>query len=266
MKTNGSRMVVSGKESLPNFQSTLVDTVDHTFIKFKASTTRSKLNYYRIKRLFDFTGSILFLLLFSPLFLLIAFAIVLDSPGSVFFCQTRVGARRVNGRNNDIWEPCPFTCLKFRTMKQNADQALHRNYIKAFINNNPKQMTHCQGHDTQVKKLVHDPRITRVGRVLRKCSMDELPQLINVLKGEMSLVGPRPAIPYEVEEYDPWHHYRLNGKPGITGLWQVTARSSSNFDEMVLLDIKYLQEQTCWLDLLILMKTPAVVIKCVGAM
>jgi lipopolysaccharide/colanic/teichoic acid biosynthesis glycosyltransferase len=122
-----------------------------------------------------------------------------------------------------------------------------------------------QGGDTQIRKLVNDPRVTRIGRFLRKSSIDEIPQFINVVKGEMSLVGPRPAIPYEVEMYKPWHCRRLETIPGITGLWQVTARSLVDFDEIINLDIQYIDQQSFWLDLKILIKTPKAVLFCKGA-
>ncbi len=147
----------------------------------------------------------------------------------------------------------------------NADPSLHRSYIKALINNDHESLAMMQGGDTQIRKLVNDHRVTRIGRFLRKSSIDEIPQFINVVKGEMSLVGPRPAIPYEVEMYKPWHYRRLETKPGITGLWQVTARSLVDFDEIINLDIQYIDQQSFWLDLKILMKTPKAVLFCKGA-
>jgi lipopolysaccharide/colanic/teichoic acid biosynthesis glycosyltransferase len=163
------------------------------------------------------------------------------------------------------WRQVTFKCFKFRTMVSNADQSLHKSYIKALINNDTESMAALQGEDTQIRKLTRDPRITRLGKILRKSSIDEIPQFINVLRGEMSLVGPRPAIPYEVEMYKPWHFRRLETKPGITGLWQVTARSSCDFDEIVTLDIQYIDQQSIWLDLKILLKTPIAVLFCRGA-
>ena len=126
-------------------------------------------------------------------------------------------------------------------------------------------MLALQGSDTQVRKLVNDHRVTYIGRFLRKSSIDEIPQFINVLIGEMSLVGPRPAIPYEVEMYKSWHYRRLETLPGITGLWQVTARSLVDFDDIIKLDIQYVDQQSFWLDLKILLKTPKAVIFCQGA-
>jgi lipopolysaccharide/colanic/teichoic acid biosynthesis glycosyltransferase len=143
---------------------------------------------------------------------------------------------------------------------------VHRAYIAAFIKNDIAEMGAIQGQPTDVRKLVHDPRITRLGRVLRRSSLDELPQLWNVLTGDMSLVGPRPSIPYEVEMYQSWHCQRLRATPGITGWWQVTARSSADFDDMVKLDLWYIEQQSLWLDLRILLKTPMSVLSASGAM
>jgi lipopolysaccharide/colanic/teichoic acid biosynthesis glycosyltransferase len=154
-----------------------------------------------------------------------------------------------------------FDVLKFRSMYTNADSIKHQDYIKKYIGEQKNSAV-----EPGVYKLSNDSRITPVGRLLRKCSLDELPQLINVFKGEMSLVGPRPPIPYECELYDIWHRRRLlSCKPGITGLWQVTGRSRTTFDEMVRLDLKYIDEWSLWLDLKILLKTPKAVLGGEGA-
>jgi len=134
-----------------------------------------------------------------------------------------------------------------------------------LMSEDKQRMADLQGGETQIRKLTHDPRITHLGRILRISSLDETPQFWNVLKGDMSLVGPRPAIPYEVEMYKPWYRRRLETKPGITGLWQVTARCSADFEESVRLDIHYIEEQSLWLDIKILLKTPLAVISCKGA-
>jgi lipopolysaccharide/colanic/teichoic acid biosynthesis glycosyltransferase len=177
-------------------------------------------------------------------------AIKLDSEGPVFFRQKRLG---LNGRSFDL--------LKFRSMYTNCDSINHKEYIKKYIGEQNNSAI-----EPGVFKLRNDPRITSVGRVLRKTSLDELPQLINVLKGEMSLVGPRPPIPYECDLYDIWHRRRLlSCKPGITGLWQVTGRSRTTFDEMVRLDLKYISEWSLWLDFKILLKTPKAVFGGEGA-
>lgn len=200
-----------------------------------------------LKRITDFTISLLTLLLLSPLLLLISMGIKLTSKGPVFFRQTRVGER---GRQ--------FTFYKFRSMFDNADSTTHRRWVKSFISN--------RGRDANgVQKMTRDERVTKFGYFLRRTSLDELPQLINVLRGEMSLIGPRPPIPYEAKLYETWHKKRLKAKPGITGLWQVSARSSVSFSEMVLLDIYYAENWSLGLDLEILLKTVPVVISRRGA-
>ena len=189
-------------------------------------------------------------MLFAPLFLIIAAAIKATSAGPVFFRQERVG---LNGKT--------FLFYKFRSMKTNNDPLKHKEYIKKFIN---QQKT--AAIEPGIFKLTNDSRITRVGHFIRKTSLDELPQLINVLKGDMSLVGPRPPIPYECDLYDIWHRRRLlSARPGITGLWQVMGRSRTTFDEMVRLDLKYLREWSLLLDLKILLMTPKAVISGSGA-
>jgi len=221
--------------------------------------------YYTSKRVLDLSLAGLALISLFPLMALVAILIKLYTPGPVFFVQERVGVRRKTHKHVTYWQQVIFRCYKFRTMKCDADPALHQAYIKALIDNDCENMAALQGKDTQVRKLTNDPRVTRLGRFLRKSSLDELPQLLNVIKGEMSLVGPRPAIPYEVEMYKPWHRRRLETKPGMTGLWQVTARSAVGFDENIRLDIQYIEQQSFWLDLKILLKTPLVVIFCKGA-
>ncbi len=222
--------------------------------------------YHITKRVIDIALALLVLIILFPLILLIAILIKLDSPGPVIFVQDRVGIkRRIYGRLSYL-QKVTFRCYKFRTMVCNADPALHKSYLKALINNDCAGMATLQGENTQIRKLTRDPRITRIGRLLRKCSIDEIPQFLNVLKGEMSIVGPRPAIPYEVEMYKSWHYQRLETKPGITGWWQVTARSSAEFDEMIKLDIEYIQRQSLWFDLKIILRTPLAIISCKGAM
>ncbi len=184
-----------------------------------------------VKRLIDVTVSAVGLLLCAPLFLLIALAVRLDSPGPVIFRQTRVGLR---GRH--------FEMYKFRSMHVGAEE--QQDMLAEF-----------NEADGPIFKIRDDPRLTRVGRILRRLSLDELPQLVNVLRGEMSLVGPRPPIPAEVEKYQEWHKKRLEAPPGMTGLWQVSGRSRLSFDEMVLLDIYYIENWSLWLDFKILMRT-----------
>jgi lipopolysaccharide/colanic/teichoic acid biosynthesis glycosyltransferase len=227
---------------------------------------RNRNFYYMSKRILDFTLGVTAVILLSPLMLVIAILIKWDSPGTVFFVQERVGARRRTQNGIGYWQQVLFRCYKFRTMVSNADPTIHQAYVAALIRNDGEQMAALQGQPTQVTKLVNDRRITHLGRILRKSSLDELPQLINVIKGEMSLVGPRPAIPYEVKMYKPWQRRRLETKPGMTGLWQVTARSKAAFDDIVKLDIQYIEKQSLWLDLKILFKTPYVVLTSRGAL
>jgi lipopolysaccharide/colanic/teichoic acid biosynthesis glycosyltransferase len=207
-----------------------------------------------IKRMIDIIGSAIMLSLCGPLLLIIAIAVKASSKGPVFFRQRRVGQY---GQS--------FTFLKFRTMYVDNDHSVHREYVRKLINSSG-QSEISPGNNSGVYKLTNDKRVTRVGKVLRRTSLDELPQFINALKGEMSLVGPRPPIPYEVAAYQTWHRRRvLEVKPGITGLWQVTGRSSVNFDDMVRLDLRYAVSWTPWLDFKILMRTPVAVIKGSGA-
>jgi lipopolysaccharide/colanic/teichoic acid biosynthesis glycosyltransferase len=201
------------------------------------------------KRMVDILLSSLALVIFLPVFLLVSVAVKLTSKGPVLFRQERVGQR---GKR--------FTFLKFRSMHTRNQSTIHEQYVRKLISGN------LGVPQNGVFKIQNDPRVTPVGRVLRKTSLDELPQLWNVLKGEMSLVGPRPPLPYEVEVYDLWHRRRvLEAKPGITGLWQVTGRSRTCFDDMVRLDLHYTQSSSLWLDLKILLQTPRAVLAGDGA-
>lgn len=224
-----------------------------------------KVFYYTLKRVMDVVIASVLLLLLSPLMLVIAFAILLYSPGPIFFSQERVGARRVLRGQKTYWRKETFYCYKFRTMQVNADPAIHQAYVRALIENDEQKMSALQGESTQVRKLVRDSRVTRPGKLLRKLSLDELPQFWNVLRGDMSIVGPRPAIPYEVAMYKPWHQRRLEAQPGITGLQQVMARSTVDFDQQVLLDIEYIEHQSIWQDVIIILKTPFVILSTKGA-
>ncbi len=206
-----------------------------------------------LKRVIDIVGSIAALVLFSPLFLVISFLIMLTSRGPVLFRQKRLG---------QFGEA--FTFLKFRSMYVNNNPQIHREFMKRVISGAHDGNT--EGASKPVFKMKDDPRITRIGRLLRRTSMDELPQFINVLRGEMSLVGPRPPVPYEYEEYDVWHRRRvLEIKPGITGLWQVKGRSRVGFDDIVRLDLQYARGWSLWLDLQILAQTPRAVLLGDGA-
>jgi lipopolysaccharide/colanic/teichoic acid biosynthesis glycosyltransferase len=221
--------------------------------------------YYIIKRILDIFVASTLLILLAPLMLLIAVVIYIYSPGPVFFVQKRVGAKRQTYQGHSYWKQCEFDCYKFRTMKINADSSVHQAYIKALIENDETKMAILQGAPTQPRKLVNDPRIIAPGKILRKLSLDELPQFWNVLIGDMSLVGPRPAIPYEVEMYKPWHLRRLEAQPGLSGFQQITARCTADFDQQVQLDIDYIENQSLWLDLKIILKTPLAVFSTSGA-
>ena len=196
------------------------------------------------KRALDITGSVVGLVVASVPMLFIAILVKLTSPGPVLFRQDRVGFL---GRK--------FVMLKFRTMFLNADPGIHKAYVSNFINGRNEEVNEGTREDPFYKKK-EDSRITPLGRILRKFSLDELPQLFNVLKGEMSLVGPRPPIPYEVEEYKLWHRGRVvEVKPGLTGLWQVKGRSRTDFDDMVRLDLQYADCWSLWFDLKIIFET-----------
>jgi lipopolysaccharide/colanic/teichoic acid biosynthesis glycosyltransferase len=202
------------------------------------------------KRGLDIVGSAMALIVLSPLMAILALLIKFSSKGPVLFRQSRVGYRGI-----------PFTFLKLRTMRESNDRSVHKEFVQRFIAGEMES----EG-PTQVYKIENDPRVTRVGKFLRKTSLDELPQFWNVLVGDMSLVGPRPPIPYEVEYYDIWHRRRiLEVKPGLTGLWQVKGRSRTTFNEMVRLDLQYANSWSIWLDLKILFETPIAMISGDGA-
>jgi lipopolysaccharide/colanic/teichoic acid biosynthesis glycosyltransferase len=209
-----------------------------------------------IKRAIDILGASLALLFASPLFAVIAALIKLTSNGPVFYRQNRIGQYGV-----------PFTFLKFRSMYINNNPDVHKEFVRKLIAGEVGGAPeNGNGSGKEVYKLTSDSRITTVGRILRRTSMDELPQLLNVIAGEMSLVGPRPAINYEVEAYELWHRSRLlEAKPGITGLWQVNGRSRVKFDEMVRLDLRYARSWSPWLDVKILLRTPMAVVMGEGA-
>jgi exopolysaccharide biosynthesis polyprenyl glycosylphosphotransferase len=201
---------------------------------------------WMMKRLFDVGVSGLLILLASPVMIGVAVAIKLSSTGPVFYVQKRVGYR---GR--------VFPFLKFRSMHVGNDDHIHREYTRRWITEN---RAHSEEDGAKTFKIVNDPRIFPVGRLIRKYSIDELPQLFNVLRGEMSLIGPRPALPYEVEVYREWHRRRFEAPPGITGLWQVSGRNHLSFDEMIKLDIDYLENWSFLRDLQILVRTIRVVL------
>jgi lipopolysaccharide/colanic/teichoic acid biosynthesis glycosyltransferase len=219
----------------------------------KRKGTRKRLPLV-IKRAIDIVGSGALLLMLSPFLAMIVALIKMTSKGPVIYKQERLG--QFGAR---------FHCLKFRTMYANNDPKIHQEYVQQFIAGKDG-LDKSGGSGAPVYKLVKDPRITTVGSFLRKTSLDELPQFWNVLRGDMSLVGPRPPVPYEFEVYDIWHRRRvLEVRPGVTGLWQVSGRNRTRFDEMVRLDLRYCQTWSIWLDLKILVATPWAVFNGGGA-
>jgi lipopolysaccharide/colanic/teichoic acid biosynthesis glycosyltransferase len=225
---------------------------DSTLYPDLVTESNSRRDSLRVKRSMDVAGSMLALVCFSPLLAIIAIAVKLTSKGPILFRQERIGQF---GKS--------FTFLKFRSMYFKNDHTIHREYIKRLISAKADSDNASQG---QSYKLTADPRVTPLGRFLRRTSLDELPQLLNVLTGEMSLVGPRPPVPYEFEAYHVWHKHRLLGaKPGITGVWQVEGRSRVKFDEMVRMDLRYARSWSLALDIKILLRTPKAVLSGAGA-
>lgn len=207
-----------------------------------------------VKRAVDVAGSVVALAAGLPVFAIVALLIKLTSPGPVLFRQRRLG---LGGR--------AFTFLKFRSMEATPDHRIHEEFMKVFIAGGQAFRQHPRANVTAFK-ITDDPRVTPIGKILRRTSLDELPQFLNVLMGHMSLVGPRPPIPYEVQCYEIWHRRRLLAvKPGITGLWQVAGRSRVSFDEMVRLDLSYAASWSPWLDTKILLQTPRAVLSGAGA-
>ena len=209
-----------------------------------------------LKRVIDVVGCLTGFLIFSPFFIIIPLIIKLTSKGPILFNQDRIG---LNGEK--------FKMLKFRSMYINNNPRIHQEYVQKLINGNKNKDDNKNGlGENGVYKIMNDPRVTPIGRFLRKTSLDELPQFINVLIGNMSLVGPRPPLEYELVNYDIWHRRRIfSVKPGITGLWQVKGRSITTFDEMVRMDLKYTKEQSLWLDFVLLLQTVRVVLNGKGA-
>ena len=209
---------------------------------------------YPLKRCLDIAGALIAICLLGPLMLVVAASIALTSRGPIIFKQTRLGKDGV-----------PFTFYKFRSMAMNVDDRVHREFVASLIKGEQTQGAAAEGQAAPYK-LQSDPRITGIGRFIRKTSIDELPQFFNVLKGDMSLVGPRPPISYEAAHYQSWHLRRiLTIKPGITGLWQVEGRSRVTFNEMVRMDLRYIRDCSLALDLKLLLKTVLVVVRREGA-
>ena len=206
-------------------------------------TKMHPLRPYKSKRILDLAAASAGLLIAAPMAAVIALLIKLSSPGPVLFRQTRVGR---DGKK--------FTFYKFRSMREGCDDAKHREYIELFIQGKEEELKKLQG-GKKLYKMTGDERVTSIGKFLRRTSLDELPQLINVFKGEMSMVGPRPHLAYEVDLYKSWHRRRLEGFPGITGWWQIHGRSRVPFDEAVRMDIWYLERQSLILDIRIMCRT-----------
>ena len=218
--------------------------------------------YHLVKRVLDLLAATVLSLVAVPVMLMVALAIRIDGPGPILFKQERVRGRRIKVDGHREWQLETFTMYKFRTMHPTATDELHRRYIAAYLAGDEPAMAELRpGDDTGgTYKLSDDPRITRVGRPIRKLSLDELPQLWNVLTGQMALVGPRPPLCYEVADYEEHHLRRLAARPGITGWWQVNGRSETSFEEMMRLDLEYLDRRSLWLDIVIILRTlPAIV-------
>ena len=218
------------------------------------SGVRSKADsaiYFYVKRLLDVTIALLTLLGLFPFLLLIALGIKLDSRGPIFFIQMRVGSKRQVKDGHVTWKPTEFPIYKFRTMVNNADEGLHKEQVKAFV----KGTLPRTEHGWVQAKIKDDPRVTHFGRILRKTSLDEVPQVINILRGEMSVVGPRPVPPYEAAYYNEEHRLRLTVLPGMTGLWQIERQGHTDFEEMMALDLRYVRNCSLWFDLKIMLQT-----------
>jgi lipopolysaccharide/colanic/teichoic acid biosynthesis glycosyltransferase len=237
-----STPISSHRSPAEAFQTAAVET---SIVGASAVTaiTPNKPPGYALKRPFDVMGAMILLVLLSPLLALIAVLVRATSKGPALFHQERLG-----------WNAQPFTFYKFRTMTAQADERLHQDYVHAFIHGSPNP-------SSNVYKIQNDPRVTPLGHWLRKTSLDELPQLFNVLRGDMSLVGPRPPLAYEVAQYQPWHMQRLlQARPGMTGLWQVEGRSRVTFDDMVRMDLLYASTCSFLGDLRLLARTIGVVV------
>lgn len=211
------------------------ESVQHKAVVTKTHNGHRVFRYQWWKGMIDFLSAFAALMILSPLMLLIAIAIKIDSRGEIIYRREQVGK---NGRR--------FTGYKFRTMRTDNDDSEYKEYLVKYIMENAPYKVDYNGQ--LVYKVTGDPRVTKLGALLRKTNLDELPQFFNVLKGEMSIVGPRPDIPFAVNMYDEWHRQRLLVKPGITGLWQVCGRKSLSFEDMVRLDIKYINKESLLWD------------------
>jgi lipopolysaccharide/colanic/teichoic acid biosynthesis glycosyltransferase len=224
-----------------------VPTASVVTIPEVAVRARARPVYETGKRAIDLIGALVLLVVFIPAFIAVALAVVIDSGWPIFYRGERVGR---DGRT--------FTVFKFRSMRHNADASIHAEYLRDLLRGE------AQSTDG-VYKIPKDPRITRVGAFLRKSSLDELPQFVNVVRSEMSLVGPRPEVPYALAEYEPWMYRRFEVKPGITGLWQVSGRARLTVREMLRLDVEYADRCDLGLDVSILLRTFSTVVRGTGA-
>lgn len=222
--------------------------------------SRRKIVYLVCKRALDLILAPILLCLTSPILVLAAILIKLDSSGPVIFVQERVGAKYIPKNGGLVWRMRVFRCYKLRSMTDRSDHSVHKEYLRRF------RLGHAERQaNSGLFKLTQDNRVTRIGRLLRKTSLDELPQLVNVINGDMSLVGPRPVPVYEVEMYDAPHYQRLTALPGITGAWQVYGRSRVSFEEAVQMDIEYVRKSSIWLDIKLLLLTVPCVFSFKGA-
>jgi lipopolysaccharide/colanic/teichoic acid biosynthesis glycosyltransferase len=221
-------------------------------------TRRRRFRFQRLQRAIDVVAAAILLVATAPVMAIVAILVRADSPGPVIYRGRRLG---LGGR--------PFTVLKFRSMHVDADDELHRRYLLDLLRdaNNEHRPTlhHSPDDNVAAFKLHEDPRVTRVGRWIRATTLDELPQLVNVLRGEMSLVGPRPEVPYALEGYEPWQHERFSVRPGLTGLWQVSGRGDLPPAEMLALDVEYARRRSLGLDLAIMARTIPAVVRRKGA-
>lgn len=253
-----SQILIPSASSQKPFDVAIAEQYDQNRNARKGRKATMGTNFvYFSKRVMDMAIVLLGFPILTPVILLIGLCIKLDSDGPVFFRQKRVGAKRVMKKGFPHWEIATFEIFKFRSMYVNADESLHHEHVKAWING---ELEECDD-STAKTKLNNDPRITSVGHFLRKTSLDEVPQLINIFLGQMSLVGPRPVPEYEVAEYEPEHYERLEALPGLTGLWQVEGRGNVSFEKMMELDIKYVRTRSIRQDIKIIILTiPAVLL------
>ena len=250
------------------FGKSSIDDYKHLMEIEAASDAKATSAYFFCKRFFDLGIILLALPFLAPVIGIIIIAILIDSPGPAIYTQERIKGVRRRRNGKVVWEQESFVMYKFRTMQLGAPTKLHQEFVAAYIAGDEEAMANIRQSDVDHEskyKLSDDPRVTRIGNILRKTSLDELPQLWNVLNGDMSLVGPRPALPYEAELYEPWHRQRLATVQGLTGSWQAEGRGNLTFDEMVALDLDYIQNQSLLLDIKILLKTVPSVFQSRGA-